>query len=145
MIVLRTATVEDADAIAALFSASFRLLTFLPELHSVEEDRDFIGNVVLPGQRVTVAGHEGRIVGFIAEEKGWIDHLYVAPDALGLGVGSALLVNAKSRQPELTLWCFAENSRARAFYEKHGFVAVEFGDGSGNEARRPDVRYLWRA
>ena len=34
---------------------------------------------------------------------------------------------------------------ARAFYEKQGFVAVEFTDGTGNEARRPDVRYRWAA
>jgi hypothetical protein len=34
--------------------------------------------------------------------------------------------------------------RARAFYERHGFVAIEFGDGSGNEAGQPDVFYEWR-
>jgi len=35
----RAATAGDADAIAAVFSPSFRLLNFLSEQHSVEEDR----------------------------------------------------------------------------------------------------------
>ena len=36
---LRGATAFDAEPIANVFSASFRLLTFLPMLHTVEEDR----------------------------------------------------------------------------------------------------------
>ncbi|MGE3511045.1 MAG: histone acetyltransferase, partial [Vicinamibacterales bacterium] len=31
----------------------------------------------------------------------------------------------------------------RVFYERHGFVAVAFGDGSGNEERCPDILYEW--
>jgi GNAT superfamily N-acetyltransferase len=144
MVELRAATAADADEVAALFSRSFRLLTFLPELHTVEEDRGYIGGAVIPGQQVTVAVEGGRIVGFVAEHEGWIEHLYVAPEALGRGVGARLLDHAKSRNDSLTLWCFAENARARGFYEKAGFVAVEFTDGTGNEARRPDIRYRWQ-
>jgi len=33
---------------------------------------------------------------------------------------------------------------ARAFSERDGFTAVEFGDGSGSEERQPDIRYAWR-
>ena len=44
---LRRATLADADAIAAVFSPSFRLLTFLPALHTVQEDRWFIEHVIL--------------------------------------------------------------------------------------------------
>jgi len=36
------------------------------------------------------------------------------------------------------------NQRARAFYERRGFRAIAFGDGSGNEERCPDVLYEWR-
>ena len=39
MIGLRPATEADAAEIAALFAVSRRLLTFLPDLHTVEEDR----------------------------------------------------------------------------------------------------------
>ena len=43
----------------------------------------------------------------------------------------------------IQLWCFADNLRARAFYEKHGFVAVEFTEGAGNEEKTPDTLYRW--
>jgi hypothetical protein len=36
---LRRATTCDADATATVYSTSFRLLTFLPMLHTVEEYR----------------------------------------------------------------------------------------------------------
>jgi hypothetical protein len=29
------------------------------------------------------------------------------------------------------------------FYERHGFMAIEFTDGSGNEEKEPDVLYRW--
>jgi hypothetical protein len=52
---------------------------------------------------------------------------------------------AKERSPGgLGLWAFQVNKPARRFYERHGFVAVTFTDGSGNEEREPDVRYEWR-
>jgi putative acetyltransferase len=145
IVTLRAASAADADAIAALFSASRRVLSFLPELHTVEEDKAFIREHVLREHRVTVAERAGRITGFIAEHDGWIEHLYVDPEALGSGVGSVLLADAKSRNRSLTLWCFADNVRGRAFYERHGFSAVEFTDGSGNEAKAPDVRYHWES
>jgi GNAT superfamily N-acetyltransferase len=139
---LRPATAADADAIAALFRASRALLTFMPELHTAAEDRDYVGTLILT-QRVTIAEQDGRLAGFMAEEDGWITQLYMAPDALRAGGGSALLADAKSRNDRLELWCFLDNHRARAFYEKHGFAAAEVTDGSSNEARLPDIRYRW--
>jgi hypothetical protein len=32
---------------------------------------------------------------------------------------------------------------ARRFYERHGFTAIAFDGGSGNEEGCPDVRYAW--
>jgi hypothetical protein len=43
----------------------------------------------------------------------------------------------------LQLWTFQSNVRAHKFYERHGFIAVETTDGSGNEEQAPDVRYVW--
>jgi GNAT superfamily N-acetyltransferase len=134
----------DAEEIADLFSTSFRLLTFLPPLHTRDEDRAYVRDVLLPEQRITVAltDDEG-IVGFLAEREGWINQLYVRSDSLGRGIGSLLMADAKSRNPNLTLWSFLENLRARRFYEKHGFIEVDRTDGRGNEAKRPDIRYRW--
>jgi hypothetical protein len=51
---LRGATGEDALAIAKVYFASFRLLTFLPMLHTAEGYRRFIANVILKECPVTV-------------------------------------------------------------------------------------------
>lgn len=40
---------------------------------------------------------------------------------------------------------FQRNTGARAFYERHGFVAVDFNDGSRNEEKEPDATYRWTA
>jgi hypothetical protein len=44
---LRRSTSSDADAIANVYYASFRLLTFLPMLHTIEQYRWFLTNVTL--------------------------------------------------------------------------------------------------
>jgi GNAT superfamily N-acetyltransferase len=73
-----------------------------------------------------------------------VEQLYVHPDWIGRGVGRELLELAKRQRPDgLELYCFAANDRARRFYERNGFVAVAFGDGSGNMERQPDVLYRW--
>lgn len=144
MIALRPATPEDAEAIADVFTASRALLDFLPRLHDADEDRAFIAGHVLPHCRVTVAVDAGAdIAGFIAETDGWVEHLYLRPDARGRGIGTALLGVAKARQPVLDLWCFVRNAAARGFYEREGFAVVEATDGSGNEEREPDIRLRW--
>ncbi len=47
--------------------------------------------------------------------------LYVARDEWGSGLGAALIHHALADAPA-HLWVFTANGRARAFYEKHGFV-----------------------
>jgi GNAT superfamily N-acetyltransferase len=145
MIALRRAVAADAPAIAALFRRSRAVLSFLPELHTADEDLWFVANVLIGEQQVTLAERDGQLLGFMAEHAGWITQLYLDPEMRRSGVGSALIADAKARNPELTLWCFAQNAAARAFYEARGFAVVEQTDGAGNEARLPDVRYWWRA
>ncbi|RYE11046.1 MAG: GNAT family N-acetyltransferase [Hyphomicrobiales bacterium] len=141
--VIRRATADDLPQIAALFSQSRRLLTFLPELHSVEEDRGFIAGLLSSADVRVALAADGRPIAMLVEDGDWIDHLYVAPDAIGTGAGSALLADAQARHDQLQLWCFADNLRARHFYEARGFVIAETTDGAGNEARLPDIRYVW--
>jgi GNAT superfamily N-acetyltransferase len=72
-------------------------------------------------------------------------HIYLDADSTGRGIGTQLLELAKARRPGgFTLWTFQQNAGARRFYERHGLHAIEFGDGSGNEERTPDVKYEWR-
>jgi RimJ/RimL family protein N-acetyltransferase len=115
---LRRVTASDADAIADLYSASFRLLTFLPTLHTTDEYRWFIANVILTECEVTVAGEETRIAAFLALKGGEVRR----PDRIGMGAGTQLIDAAKaSGIGALELWCFQANERARRFYEARGF------------------------
>jgi GNAT superfamily N-acetyltransferase len=62
-----------------------------------------------------------------APEVGEVRSLFVRPSAWRAGVGRALMGAALEGLSELgfahaTVWSFAANERANAFYEAHGFV-----------------------
>lgn len=141
-VVLRPALASDADDIARVMRASLDSLPWMPLLHTPEEDRGFVRSHLLPNQRVTIAEVGGRIVGFIAVEGEWIEQLYLDPAWTGRGIGSRLLAVATADMPVSRLHCFQANDGARRFYERHGFRAEAFGDGSGNEERLPDITYV---
>jgi GNAT superfamily N-acetyltransferase len=137
---LRRATTCDADAITNVHWASFHLLTFLPMLHTIEENRRFITNVILKECEVTVAEDETGIVAFIALGGAEVRLLYTRPDRIGMGAGTQLIDAAKaSGIGALELWCFEANARARRFYEARGFHAIRFTDGAHNEEQMPDI------
>ena len=141
---LRHATDEDADAIAELFFASYRLLTFLPMLHSIEGYRRFVAGVLLKECVVTVIEDDTGIISFLALQGEEIRQLYTRPDRIGRGAGTELIEAVKSSGVAvLELWCFQANTRARLFYEARGFRPIRFTDGADNEERVPDVRYRW--
>ena len=140
----RAAVANDVDAIAWIFSRSLRLLTLLPELHTDEEDRWFIANIILKECEVTVAEHNKSIISFLARQDEEIRLLYTQPDFIGRGAGSLLLDAAKRAGiAALELWCFQSNVRARQFYEARGFRPIKFTDGQHNEEKTPDIRYRW--
>lgn len=136
---------SDMDAVAAVHRASFDdRLPWLAGLHTPEEDRAYFGRVVFDECEVWGTFDDATLVGFIAFRDDWIDQLYVLPAHQGQGVGSALLEVAQMRSSELNLWTFQRNAIARLFYERRGFVEAELTDGSRNEEREPDIRYIWR-
>jgi GNAT superfamily N-acetyltransferase len=140
---IRRATPDDADAIAELFGRSFATLTFLPVLHTLEEHRVHFARA-LAEQEVWVWQDE-RILGFAAVDDSMLNYLYLEPDAIGQGVGSALYRHVLERRPDgFTFWVFQQNERARRFYEAHGARPVRFTDGEGNEEKTPDVLYASR-
>ena len=141
--VIRRALPDDTPAIASLFRRSFGTLTFLPTLHTPEEDREFFGRAVAHDE-VWVWDEDGRVRGFVALGDGMIEHLYVDPDDQRRGVGTGLLDHAKFRRPGgIRLWTFQRNENARCFYESRGFRCIELTDGSANEEREPDALYEW--
>ena len=95
------------------------------------------------GGRRIVSENE-TITGFLARNGDDIHALYIDPKARGQGIGSKLLTNAMHQEDQLTLWTFQANTRAQAFYERHGFTPVEHTGGAGNDEGLPDIRYLWQ-
>lgn len=143
-VMLRPAIDLDASAIARLMRASLNAFDWMPVLHTPEEDLFFIHDIVLPRQKVTVAETGSAIVGFIAVSGDWVEQLYLDPAWTGLGIGSRLLIDATAALPVTKLHCFQSNTGARRFYERHGFRAESFGDGTTNEEGLPDILYVRR-
>ncbi len=143
----RKARPADVAEVAELFIASQAdAVPFLRAIHDEQDTRAFIANQVFAQCDVWVALEGPRIVGMMALSGSHLDHLYLLPGFYRRGIGTLLLAKAKELSPrKLTLYAFQQNTRARAFYEHHGFVALEFGDGSGNEAGEPDILYEWQA
>lgn len=142
---IRPAGPADAAAVAEVWLRAFRSVYAFPAAHTDGEVRGWIRDDLIPGGTAWVAEDGGRVVGLLAVASGWVDQLYVDPDAHGRGIGRALLAHAQALQPAgLQLWTFQVNDRARRFYARNGFTEVELTDGAGNEERQPDVRMAWR-
>ena len=97
------------------------------------------------GVRSVLASEAGRPVGWVTyganrdadadSSTGEVRAIFVHPGAWRHGVGAALLTTALEGLGGMgydcaTLWSFADNDRANAFYERHGFSR------DGGEQRR---------
>ena len=147
MITLRRATPDDAVPVGTLFTHTRRsCMPYLPALHTADEDRAWMRDVVFKHCDVWIAELDGRLAGFLALERDLLEHLYVLPEFHGCGVGSALLAKAHELRPSgFRLWVFQQNSQARRFYELSGMQLVRLTDGTTNEERMPDAEYAWPA
>jgi GNAT superfamily N-acetyltransferase len=147
---LRPATLGDTDAVADVYLRSRKeLVACAPLAHSDDDVRNWIRGRLIPAGRTTVAVVDGLIVGLLsvatAADGSWIEQLYLHPAWIGCGIGTRLLELARTElPPPIRLYTFQRNQRARDFYERRGFKAVRFSDGSGNEEKCPDVLYEWR-
>ena len=144
-IAVRRAKPKDAASVAEVFLASFNAaLPTVRSVHTDDEVRRWIRDSVIARTETWVALDGEEVAGMISLVPGWVEHLYVAPHRLREGIGRRLLDLAKERSGgPLELWTFQVNERARRFYERRGFVAVELTDGAGNDEREPDMRYRW--
>ncbi|MBY0443836.1 MAG: GNAT family N-acetyltransferase [Burkholderiales bacterium] len=137
----------DSDSIAAIYLASRKAyLPYAPLAHRDTAIYSWVAEVLIKTNRIVAASKNSEVYGFIATAseggKQWINHLYIHPLHTGLGIGSALLEYALAQMPRpVYLYTFQANSGARRFYERYGFLALEFSDGSGNEEGCPDVLY----
>lgn len=149
-LLLRKASIADADGITNVYLTSRKkLVAFAPLVHTDESIHQWICKDLLPNEQVIVAEENKIIIGMMSLTKhggiGRIRQLYILPSAVGRGIGSSMIKMAKSiLGSPIQLYTFQENMGARRFYERHGFVAIEFNDGSDNEENCPAVLYEWK-
>ncbi|MDX2219308.1 MAG: GNAT family N-acetyltransferase [Burkholderiales bacterium] len=165
-LILRPATLADADAIAnlharswretyrGLFSDAFLDGPVFAERRALWEQRlggwDRARNVVL------LAEVEGLLAGFASVmldvEPDWgarLDNLHVDPDAKGRGIGRQLLHAAghwtQGKTQRLHLMVFEGNVAARGFYDAMQGECVERREVTVEDGTRlMELRYLWR-
>ena len=144
---LRAAKDADWEAVAGiLIETRTEFMPYAPSAHGDAELRGWVRTELIPGGGVVVAEDQGHVVGVMATAKGagcsWITQMAVRPERVGRGIGARMLASALAALASpIRLYTFQANTRARRFYERHGFVAIEFTDGQGNEEHCPDVLY----
>jgi len=149
-VIFREANQHDADEIAYVYLASRR--HFLPYAKIPYTDaqlRIWIAETVIPKSNTIVAVKDEQIIGMMSMKNGdtlsWIDHLYIHPEFVNDGLGSRFIEKALTAlKPPIRLVTFQENEGARRFYERHGFIAIDYNDGSRNEEGCPDVIFEWQ-
>lgn len=144
---IRRAESDDADAaVEIMLAARHAAVPSIPRLiHRDDEVRDWFKTIVMTVCEVWIATIDGRAAALLALDGNEIEHLYAAPGSTDVGLGSALVDQAKSiAGTHLELWTFASNHGARRFYERHGFVQIGATDGD-NEEGEPDIRYRWQS
>ena len=129
---LRAATVRDAQWIADLRAVVLRPdLERLSRFDPVRVRQRFLTAFEPASTRVILV--DGVAAGSItlraADDSLWIEHFYLNPEFQGRGVGSAVLGSqlASGQGGRPFRLNVLRGSRARALYERHGFV-VERAD-----------------
>lgn len=145
-VLIRRAGDSDAAMVAEVWLRSFAAaLPTVRRAHTDDQVRTWFREVVVPRRETWMATVSDSVVAMMVLDGDELDQLYVDPKWQGQGIGGRLLDLAKQLLPtELALWTFQVNESARRFYERNGFVATEYTDGTHNEEREPDVRYVWR-
>ena len=127
---LRPAQAEDADEIAEIWFLGWQdaHLGLVPqELVDVRTEESFGARAADRIPDTTVATVDGAVAGFVMVVGDELEQVYVGRAARGTGVAQALIAEAE-RQVKAngheTAWLavVAGNARARAFYEKVGWV-----------------------
>ncbi len=156
-IAVRTATTDDATAIArvnvASWQAAYRGIVsdrFLRGVSAGARERAWRDGIFGDPSRLTlVAQRDGEVIGYCGlstpsrdEDAGpgvaEIAAIYVHPDTWRTGAGGVLMEAALANLRDagwrvVTLWVFEANERARGFYARYGFTL------DGSRQRRPDL------
>jgi GNAT superfamily N-acetyltransferase len=137
---------DEAETAAVWHRAGLAAYPYLPtwQALTLEKARWVFANIILPVNKLWVGTRDGHVVAYMALNGSYIDRLYVDPPYWRQGWGTRFIELAKQLSPSgLELHTHQQNSAGRAFYERHGFVAVKYGISPPPESA-PDVAYHWR-
>ena len=120
---IRPFCTDDTNAVIRLWlEASCEAHAFMPPSYWEAAAED-MRELYLPMSDeivVHVDDATGEVDAFFAFVDTFLAALFVAPHAQGRGLGSRLLRIARRMHPDLSLCVYRENTRAVAFYQKHG-------------------------
>ena len=145
---VRTATPADSPAIAEIGRIAFPptyagsldpavIATVVDALYSDEGAAATVAaSAADPASRLFVVERDGRIDGFLHYDECGpepeLHRIYLRPEAIGTGAGSALMTALHESLPAGTRYVLlvaANNDRAIAFYRRHGLTIREPVDG----------------
>ena len=128
---VRNATFEDMTLAADIMVTSFRtaFAAFVsPETMDActnpDNCRAMLEHIYLEGKmHFLIGGDKGFLCWQETENGAEIVAIHSLPVSWGTGLGHAMLTEALKQIGDrpVYLWAFKENTRARRFYEKHGF------------------------
>ena len=164
--VIREATIEDAEAVAQLHVATWRVVyegiihqSYLDSCLDLKDRiQRWMSHINEGHTTVFVTEEERSMIGFVdvgvSREEGMRDQaeiysLYLVSDRLREGIGT-LLFNHAVRQistwdfNHFYLWTLEENMRGRSFYERMGGVlSSETRDAIIDDVPYKQVQYRW--
>lgn len=128
---VRNATFEDMALAAGIMDTSFRTAfaafvspKTMDECTNPANCRSMLQHIYREGKmHFLMGGDQGFLCWQETEEGAEIVAIHSLPVSWGTGLGHAMLTKALKQigNRPVHLWAFKENTRARRFYEKHGF------------------------
>lgn len=129
--VVRNAEFEDMVQAGHIMSVSFRtaFVDFVSKetMDACAQEDNCIAlleGIFREGKVHFLVGEESGMLAWQQTEEGTeIIAIHTLPESWGTGLGTAMLTEALNQIGErpVFLWTFKKNTRARRFYEKHGF------------------------
>ena len=109
-----------------------------------QESLPIVRDTYLPAADTWVWEDAGQLQGFVSVIQGrFVGALFVAPECLHLGIGTALLDAVKQHYTDLSLEVYQKNCRAVNFYHAQGFRIED--SAWQDETRHPTWIMRWQA
>ena len=128
--IIRKAKLDDLARIAEIEVFNYRL-NFYPIF---KDDAFYFGEMQVLNVTQTNKSHmdqlwvyddNGIVKGFLWVDDKQIKKLFVEPVLQSRGIGAKLLEHAISELGATYLWALEKNTRAIAFYKRHGFMVTD--------------------